>query len=153
MRRALMLTTAMFWLAASATAQPLGLPPGKWWHLPGVVERLELSTDQQDRLDAIFRRSAPELIDLKADVEKKAIALRGELDRTELDAGAVAAAASRLNEARGALFNRELMLLVEMRSVLQDPQWRKLRHALEQRQRPQTPHRNQQRPRDRKRPR
>lgn len=120
--------------AVSAFAQ---LPPGKWWRRPEIVQQLNLTDEQQDRLESIFRASATDLIDLKAEVDKSSIALRGELDRPQLDRAAIHRVATRLNEARGRLFDRELMMLVEMRSVLTDPQWNRLRNALDRLQRPQ----------------
>jgi hypothetical protein len=92
----------------------------------------------------IFRASASDLIDLKAEIDKADIALRGELDRPQLDRAAIHRIATRLMEARGRMFDRELMMLVEMRGVLTDPQWNRLRNTLEKLQ--------QQRPAQRPRP-
>jgi Spy/CpxP family protein refolding chaperone len=112
----------------SALAQPLA--PGRWWRRPEIVQRLALTEEQQDRLEAIFRASATELIDLKADVEKANIALRGELDRPLLDRAAIRRMAAKVSEARGRLFDREVMMLIEMRSALADTQWNRLRNEL-----------------------
>ena len=132
-----------FCIGATAFAQ---LPPGKWWRRPEIVQTLNLSDEQQDRLEGIFRASAVDLIDLKADVDKSAIALRGELDRPQLDRAAIHRVATHLSEARGRLFDRELVMLIEMRSVLADPQWNRMRNELDRLERPQ------QRPMQRPRP-
>ena len=120
------------------------LPPGKWWRRPEVIQNLNLSDDQQDKLEHIFRGASTDLIDLRAEVEKANIALRGELDRPQLDGAAIHKVALRLNDARGKLFDRELSMLVEMRGVLSDPQWNRMRNMLErlergQQQRPNAP--------------
>jgi hypothetical protein len=115
--------------AASAFAQ---LPPGKWWRRPDIVTQLELSVDQQERLDGIFRASASDLIDLRGAVEKENIALRGELDQPQLNRANIQRIATRLNEARGHLFQRELTMLIDMRAVLTDQQWNRLRTELDQ---------------------
>ena len=119
------------------------LPPGRWWRQPAIVQMLGLTDEQQSRLETIFRGTANDLIDLKAEVEKSNIALRGELDRPQLDRAAIRRVATRLNDARSHLFERELMMLVDMRSVLNDTQWNRLRSELDrlnrgqqQRQRP-----------------
>lgn len=114
----------------SVFAQALPLLPGRWWRVPEIVQTLALSDEQQDRLEATFRASAINLIDLKADVDKQQIALRGELDRPQLDPAAIHRIATKLSEARGRLFDRELGMLIEMRSVLSDPQWNRLRSEL-----------------------
>jgi len=107
------------------------LPPGRWWRAPRIVETLGLTEDQQTRLESVFRGAANDLIDRKADVEKLNIALRGELDRPQLDRQAIQRLAMRLNEARGHLFERELMMLVDMRGVLNEQQWSRLRAELD----------------------
>jgi len=128
---------AALFVASSAFAQ--ALPPGKWWRRPEIVQSLALSDEQQDRLEGIFRASAPDLIDLKAEVDKANIALRGELDRPALDPPAIHRVATRLSDARGKLFDRELTMLIEMRRVLTEPQWNRMRNELDklQQQRPQ----------------
>jgi Spy/CpxP family protein refolding chaperone len=133
--RRIVLTLAALFIAAGAFAQ---LPPGKWWRRPEIVRSLNLSDEQQDRLEVIFRSSATDLIDLKAEVDKAGIALRGELDRPQLDRAAIHRVATRLSDARGKLFDRELTMLVEMRSVLTDPQWNRMRNEIDrvQMQRP-----------------
>jgi Spy/CpxP family protein refolding chaperone len=141
--RRIVLTLGLLCIAAGAFAQ---LPPGKWWRRPEIVQTLNLSDEQQDRLESIFRASAIDLIDLKADVDKSAIALRGELDRPQLDRAAIHRVATRLSEARGRLFDRELMMLIEMRSVLTDPQWNRMRNEIDRIQRPAQMERQGQRP-------
>jgi Spy/CpxP family protein refolding chaperone len=133
MRRILFAFAALL-MATGALAQQL--PPGKWWRRPEIVQTLNLSDEQQDRLEAIFRASATELIDLKAEVEKATIALRGELDRPQLDRVAIHRIASRLSEARGRLFDRELTMFVEMRGVLTEQQWNRMRNQLDKLERP-----------------
>ncbi len=120
------------------------MPPGKWWRRQEIAQTLGLTPDQQSRLDAVFRSTANDLIDQRAEVEKLNIALRGELDQTTLNRANLQKLAQRLTEARGKLFERELMMLVDMRGVLHDDQWSRLRTELERRQeqRPQQMDRN-----------
>ena len=121
---------AVLMLAASfAGAQ--NLPPGKWWQRPEIIRELQLSNEQQDKLDDIFRAAANGLIDAKGDVEKLEIALRGELDKPQIQRSAVLRIAKQLNEARGRRFEQELAMLVDMRAVLNDQQWTRMRNALD----------------------
>jgi hypothetical protein len=117
-------------LLLSAGAAFAQLPPGKWWRRPEIVNRLQISVDQQDKLDGVFRASANELIDLRGEVEKANVALRGDLDQTQLNRQSILKSAARLNEARGRLFSRELGMLVDMRAVLTDAQWNGLREQM-----------------------
>ncbi len=117
-------------LATSAFAGP-DLPPGKWWRRPEIVQQLGITEDQQTRLENIFRGAAADLIDLKAEVDKQSVQLRGELDQPVLNRGNIQRIAAKLNEARGHLFERELMMLIDMRGVLTDQQWKQMRAELD----------------------
>ena len=129
MRRRVLLAAALLVLvAAGAGAQ---LPPGKWWRRPEIALQLGLTEEQQSRLDGIFRASANDLIDLRGDVEKASIALRSELDQPQLNRANIQRVAAHLSDARGRLFERELMMLIDMRAVLTDPQWNRMRAQLE----------------------
>lgn len=136
-------------LLLSGTVLAADLPPGKWWRRPEVAQRLDLSQEQQARLDGIFRDAANDLIDRRAEVEKLSIAMRGELDQQQLNRQNVLRTAARLSEARGRLFERELSMLVDMRSVLNDPQWDRLRTVIDRQreQRAQGRQQGKQRPR------
>ena len=128
-RHALVLVALL--LSTTVIAAAADLPPGKWWRRQDVVDRLKISEEQQVKLDGIFRISANELIDLKADVEKRSIALRGELDQPQLNREAIRKQAAHLSDARARLFDRELAMLVDMRGVLSDEQWREMRAILD----------------------
>lgn len=127
MKRILLVAFCLL-VAASAFAQ--GLPPGKWWRRPEIVQVLNLSEEQQDKLEAIFRTASNDLIDLRGEVEKQNINLRGDLDQAQLDRAAIRRNAQKLSEARGRLFERELMMLVDMRAVMNDAQWNRMRSGL-----------------------
>jgi Heavy-metal resistance len=145
MMRRISLAVALLLVAGRTLAQPI--PTGKWWRKPEIVEAINLSDEQQDRLETIFRASASDLIDLKAEIDKSDIALHGELDRPQLDRAALHRIAVRLMEARGRMFDRELMMLVEMRSVLTDPQWNRLRNTIDKLQQQRPVQRPMERPR------
>jgi hypothetical protein len=128
LKKRILIAIAVAAFAASAFAQ---LPPGKWWRRPEIINQLALTEDQQTRLDSIFRGSASDLIDLRGEVEKQNIALRGELDQPQLNRANIRKIAAQLNEARGHLFERELSMLVDMRAVLSDQQWNHMRAELD----------------------
>jgi hypothetical protein len=131
MKRFIAVTMLLAAFATSAFANEL--PPGKWWRRPELARMLELSQQQQEKLDVVFREAATELIDIKADVDKLSIAMRSELDRAQLNRQEIQNLAGKLNAARGRMFSRELMMLVDMRAVLNDAQWSRLRSELEKR--------------------
>ena len=124
---------ALVTLLIASLATAAELPPGKWWRNPHVAKTLGLDAAQQERLDAIFRDSANDLIDRRAEAEKRAIALRGALDQRQLNRQDLQRLAAALTQARGRLFERELMMLADMRDVFDDEQWARLREHLERR--------------------
>ena len=129
MKRFLLCGAVALTLAMSVSAAPL--PPGKWWRRPEFATNLQLTNDQQMRLDLIFRMAANDLIDLRADAEKTSIAIRSELDQPQLNRDNLRRLAAKLSETQGKLFDKELMMLVDMRSVLSDDQWGRLRSELD----------------------
>lgn len=150
MTRRLVIAVALVVCGVAAHAQQL--PHGKWWRRVEVVQELQLSSEQQERLDEIFRSAANELIDAKAAVDKLQIAVRGELDRPQVRRQELQRIGSQLSGARGKLFEQELMMLVDMRGVLDEQQWRRMRSRLDgqrermpqQRQPPRSPQRRRQ---------
>lgn len=128
------LVFAMALVAATLLAEAQQLPPGKWWRREEVVRQLELTRDQQEKLDEVFRRAADDLIDAKASVDKLQIALRAELDRAQLRRPELQRLAAQLTQARGKLFEHELMMLADMRGVLDHEQWTRLRAHLDRMQ-------------------
>lgn len=125
----LLLAALVLVFTTSAFAQ--NLPPGKWWRRPEIVQSLNLAEEQQNKLETIFRLASSDLIDLRGEVEKQNINLRGDLDQSQLDRAAIRRDAQRLSDARTRLFERELMMLVDMRAVLNDSQWDRMRSQLD----------------------
>src|SRR5215212_2520832 len=130
MKRSVLIVAAMLLVASIAEAQRM--PPGKWWRRAEVIKELGLTADQQDRLDDVFTQAADELIDAKGAVEKLQVSLRSEIDRPQLRRAEIQKVVGSLNVARGRLFERELMMLVDMRAVLNETQWNRLRQHLDQ---------------------
>ncbi|MCM2316373.1 MAG: periplasmic heavy metal sensor [Thermoanaerobaculia bacterium] len=134
MKRAwcLALLTVAF-TAGSAMAQGPMMPKGKWWRMPEVAKQLKLTAEQQTKLDGVFNASQTELIDLKADADKLGIELRAHLEKPQVARKEALAAAQKLGAARGRLFEREVAMMVDMKSVLTEEQWSLLRTKLAER--------------------
>lgn len=134
MRRAWCLAVVIVAFAAgSAMAQGPMMPRGKWWRMPEVAKQLKLTAEQQTKLDEVFNGSQTELIDLKADADKLGIELRAHLEKPQVAKKEAIAAAQKLGVARGKLFEREVAMMVDMKSVLTEEQWSVLRTKLEER--------------------
>lgn len=118
-------------LATNLLAQGRGsIPSGRWWKRPELAQRLRLTPEQQSKLDVISHDAATQLIDLRAELEKGNLQLRVELDDPQPNRADVRKTVMRVNDVRARIFEREVMLLLDIRSVLTEDQWGKLRSAL-----------------------
>lgn len=109
-----------------AGAQMLEMPAGKWWKRPAVVETLKLSPEQQQRLDEVFSKNRRAFVDLKADVDRRTIDLEDLLNARDVDPKKVGAASEALEQARARLGKARTMMVVEMRGILTEEQWRQI---------------------------
>ncbi len=109
-----------------AAAQMLEMPAGKWWKRPAVVETLKLSPEQQQRLDEVFSKNRRAFVDLKADVDRRTIDLEDLLNARDVDSKKVGAASEALEQARARLGKARTMMVVEMRGILTEAQWRQI---------------------------
>jgi len=129
-----LLTAALSLPPAAAQGPPMaGMVEGKFWAFPRMRERLGLSEEQVDQLDAIFLRSRRALIDLKAEVEKRQLDLEAILDDDDASEAAAETVIDRLEEARAALGKARLRMMLKMRRVLTPDQRQALEEARRER--------------------
>jgi Spy/CpxP family protein refolding chaperone len=121
------LAALLFTLAtAPAFAQLPEVPLGKWWKRPRIVERLKIKPDQQERLDEIFSKNRRSFIDLKADVDRRAVDLEELLTKKGSDPARISTATDALEQAKARLGKTRTMMIVEMKGVLSDEQWQRI---------------------------
>lgn len=118
-------------LSAAAFARPAAAqipegPPGKWWKRPVIARMLDLSPEQQVKLEDIFSRRRREFVDLKADVERRQIDVEELVAKKDSDAKKVAASVDALEEARLKLRKAATMMFLEQKDVLSDAQWQQI---------------------------
>lgn len=113
-------------LSLPANAQMVEMPAGKWWKRPKVVESLQITAEQQQRLDEVFSKNRRAFVDLKADVDRRTIDLEELLSARDVDPKKVAAASESLEQARGRLGKARTMMVVEMRGILTEAQWKQI---------------------------
>jgi Spy/CpxP family protein refolding chaperone len=102
---------------------------GTFWRNPEWINLLELSADQQKRMDEIFQQYRLKLIDLSASLQKEEIILEPLLSGTKPapDAEAkILTQVDRIAEARAELEKANSKMLVNILQVLNADQWNKL---------------------------
>lgn len=129
---ALFLVAAAVLSGGAARAQMPESLPGKWWKRPQVIRALALTTEQQDKLDQIFAKNRRDFVDLKADVEKKQLDLEELMAKKDSDPKKVTAAIDALEQSRAKLRKAASLMLLEMRGVLTEPQWKQVVERTEQ---------------------
>ncbi len=134
-RRAMRWVLGVGMMAASglAAAQPLGIPPGRWWEQPKVAEQLALTADQTQQLNTLTLGHARTMVDLKGAVEKAAIDLRAAAEADPFDPKQVRLSFSVVQQARTRLESERFDMLLKVRQVLTTEQWHKLRDIVRQR--------------------
>ena len=102
------------------------LPHGTWWKDSAVIASLNLTADQQKRLDDTFQQTRPQLTQLKASLDEEQSRLRPMLDARELDQANTYAEISKIADLRASLEKAHARMLLGMRAVLTPDQWTKL---------------------------
>ena len=125
------LAAASFVLFAAAPAGPAAAqtpeaPPGKWWKRPRIVQVLNLTVEQQGKLEDIFSRHRREFVDLKADVERHQIDVDELVTKKDSDPRKASAAVDALEQSRLKLRKAFTMMFLEQKDVLTAAQWQQV---------------------------
>lgn len=99
---------------------------GVWWKNPDLIKSLNITPDQQKRMDDIFQKSRLELIDLRAALEKQEVIMRPMMDENPPDTNKILAQIDRVAQARADLEKGNARMLLGIRGVLTPDQWTKL---------------------------
>ncbi len=111
--------TALLLAAALAAAGPMdGMPDGKWWKNPRAVRLLRLTDAQVDQIERIFLRVRPQLIDLRADLEKKRLVQNSLMEKPAVKTEDAAKSIDDTEMARSRLEKARAMMFLEIRQVL-----------------------------------
>jgi len=128
---------AVLILAAVSAAGASAAPPlpfdGKWWKNPRVARELELTPAQVDRIEKIFLRVRPELIDLRADLEKKRLRQESAMDDPTIEGREAERRIDEVEDARTKLAKARAAMFLEIRDVLTPEQRRKILDRRERR--------------------
>lgn len=143
MKRIIGTLLGLFLMASMAMAQQAPPPPppggggmemgmmrhgrmGAWWKNSDVAQQLKLSDQQKQQLEKTFNDYRLKLIDLRADVQKQEALLQPLLDNDQLDKGKIGSQVDSLIAARGKLEKANMMMHVDLRSILTTDQWKQL---------------------------
>ena len=115
-------------------------PPGKWWDNPEMARRLNLTADQQKKMDDIFQQSRVRLIDLHAALDKDEAILEPLMQAPQPDDSKVLPQIDKIAQARAELEKANARLLLAIRHVLTPEQWQILQTRDDKHPRPRGGH-------------
>ena len=116
----------LFCAAFAIAGPPGGMPDGKWWKNPRAIRMLQLSDSQIDQIEKIFLRMRPQLIDLRADLEKKRLSQNSLMEQPSVKTDDASRAIDETEKARSRLEKARAMMFLEIRQVLTPDQREKL---------------------------
>jgi periplasmic protein CpxP/Spy len=111
-------------------------PPGKWWSDPRFVQILGLTPDQQKRMDDIFNQNRLKLIDLSAVLQKEEAIMEPLLAADRPDEARILLQIDKVAQARAELEKGNARMLLGLRGVLTQDQWKRLQADAPRERRP-----------------
>lgn len=106
------------WVLVPTISMGDDILPGKWWHIPKVAKKLELSKEEKRELDDLFVKSRRRLIDLKSTIEKEQFELENLLESETLDETATMEQFKKLEKAREDISTERFSFLLKVRKIL-----------------------------------
>lgn len=104
-------------------------PPGIWWHNADLIQKLNLTPDQQKRMDDILQQNRTQLMDLRSNLEKQESQMGPMLSADQPDTNKILAQIDHTAQARAELEKAHARMLLSIRTVLTPDQWSKLQAA------------------------
>jgi Spy/CpxP family protein refolding chaperone len=102
------------------------LPQGRWWNNPEMIQKLNLNSDQQKKMDDIFQQNRLRLVDLNANLQKEEITMEPMMAADAPDESKILAQIDKVAQARAELEKANARFLLGIRRVLTQEQWKKL---------------------------
>ncbi len=101
-------------------------PPGRWWRTPRVVEQLQLTDGEIQKLEHAFEASRLKMIKLKGQVEAEQFKLQSMVERPDMKEKTLKAQNRKLEKARSALADERFAFFVEVRKTIGHQRFQKL---------------------------
>lgn len=134
---AVLFSTGIFfvvlWLFSSVCmAEDDDIYPGKWWRIPEIAGKLELTEVQKSRLDELFMDNRGKLVEFKSALERERTVLDELMEREPLDEAAVMAQLRRLESARTDLTAERFRFTFEVRKILGYGKFQDLKRSIKE---------------------
>jgi Spy/CpxP family protein refolding chaperone len=102
---------------------------GAWWRNPTYASMLNLTPEQQKRMDDVLQDSRLKLIDANARLDKEELVLKPLMDADRVDESQVLSQIDRVAQARAELEKVNARMLLGIRQILMPEQWSSLQNG------------------------
>lgn len=99
---------------------------GTWWRNPVYVDALNLTPEQQKKMDDVLQDSRLKLIDANAKLDKEELVLEPLMNVERLDEAQVLSQIDRIAQARAELEKVNARMLLGIRQIMTSEQWSSL---------------------------
>jgi hypothetical protein len=101
---------------------------GKWWQLPAVKEKLEITLDQTSKINTIWTEYKKRIIDLKADLQKAYLDLENLMDQPDFTKESAYALAERIAGLQARQAEERIKMAIDIRGELSVEQFERLKN-------------------------
>jgi Spy/CpxP family protein refolding chaperone len=116
-----LLFLGMGWSQARAQ-QELKEPPGKWWKNRPVINQLNLTTDQQNRIEELWMQNRRNLIAKKAELDRRTLDLSELLSREVAEEASALRAYEQVQAARAEVEREVFLMRIRIKNLLSHEQ-------------------------------
>jgi Spy/CpxP family protein refolding chaperone len=116
----LILFICLFIIVSKNFAQPL-FPKGKWWKHPEVLEKINLTDKQIQKIEKVSDESMRKIIELEARFKIARLDLENlldQIDEEKLDLNAIEKQIDMVNRIKGELEKERILMLARIRNIL-----------------------------------
>ena len=118
--------------AAETGSSTLVIPSGKWWNMPEMAKKINLTEPEKKKLDELYIVFHRKLIDHKAVIDKLWLDIDTRFDKEEFDESAVLEQFKKHEEERSAIATERFRFLVNVRKILGRERYQRLKSLYEE---------------------
>ena len=105
-------------------------PPGKWWETPDIAKDLNLTTEEQKQLDALYSENGRKMVDLHSQIQKERIELEKLFDAETLNEAECLNQFKKIQNAREHRAAEKFSFILNVRKLMGKDRFQRLKATL-----------------------
>lgn len=102
---------------------------GKWWRMPDMAAKINLTPQEKEKMDVLYRTNRQRMIDMRAMLEKERLALEDSMDSEPLNEKQAFAQFKRIDKVRTTLAEERFRYYLSVRKILGAQRFEQLMQA------------------------